>query len=195
VKICFASNNPHKLGEIRDALMGRPINLLSLHDINCFEELPETKQTLEGNALEKAEHVLKNYGIVCFADDTGLEVDALQGAPGVYSARYAGVGKKSDDNIDLLLSNMSNKSNRNAQFRTVIALVGLEQHPVFFEGIVKGRITRERRGSGGFGYDAVFVPMGNSKTFAEMTLPEKNSLSHRAIAVRKLNDYLTSRAD
>jgi XTP/dITP diphosphohydrolase len=194
VKICFASNNPNKLGEIRDALIGTSINLLGLRDINCFEELPETKATLEGNALEKAEHVFSHFDIVCFADDTGLEVDALHGAPGVYSARYAGMDKKSDENIDLLLSNMKSESHRSAQFRTVIALVGIEQQPIFFEGIVKGQITQGRRGSGGFGYDPIFVPIGNSKTFAEMTLPEKNSISHRAIAVRKLNDYLTSHA-
>ena len=187
--ICFASNNPHKLEEIRD-ILGSAVDIASLEDVGCFEELPETQPTLEGNSLQKAEFVFNNFKVPCFADDTGLEVDALDGEPGVYSARYAGEQKNSDDNIDLLLRKLHSHSNRKARFRTVVTLVGFDKHPIAFEGIVDGRIIHERRGNSGFGYDPVFVPEGYDKTFAEMNLQEKSTLSHRSIAIRKLETYL-----
>ena len=188
-RFCVATNNRHKLEEIQDVI-GADVDLVSLSDIGCFEELPETQPTLEGNSLQKAEHVFQNYKVPCFADDTGLEVEALNGEPGVYSARYAGEHKNSDDNIDLLLKKLENISNRKARFRTVITLVGFHEQPVTFEGIVDGAIINERRGSSGFGYDPVFIPEGYTKTFAEMTLQEKSMLSHRAIALRKLETFL-----
>lgn len=191
MKICFATNNKHKLEEVKH-VVGQHIQLLSLQEINCYEELPETRNTLEGNSLQKAEYVYTHHGVACFADDTGLEVDALQGAPGVYSARYAGDHKNSDDNINLLLENLNGTTNRKARFRTVISLVGIEDQPVLFEGIIFGHIITERRGSSGFGYDPVFMPQGHDRTFAEMSLDEKNKLSHRAIAVKKLEVYLKS---
>ncbi len=190
MRLCFASNNKHKLEEIKN-VVGRKFEILSLADIKCNEELPETRNTLEGNSLQKAEYVLQHYNTPCFADDTGLEVEALNGAPGVYSARYAGNHRNTDDNIALLLQNLKNDTNRKAQFRTVITLIGIEAQPVFFEGVIRGEIITEKRGSSGFGYDPVFVPEGRSKTFAEMTLEEKNQLSHRAIAVKKLAEYLS----
>lgn len=190
MRLCFASNNKHKLEEIKN-VVGRKFEILSLADIKCNEELPETRNTLEGNSLQKAEYVLQHYNTPCFADDTGLEVEALNGAPGVYSARYAGNHRNTDDNIVLLLQNLKNDTNRKAQFRTVITLIGIEAQPVFFEGVIRGEIITEKRGSSGFGYDPVFVPEGHSKTFAEMTLEEKNQLSHRAIAVKKLAEYLS----
>jgi len=161
-----------------------------LDEINCFEGLPETRDTLEGNSLQKAEYVFEKYDIPCFADDTGLEVEALNGAPGVYSARYAGPQRNSGDNIALLLKNLQSKESRKARFRTVISLVGLEQNAMLFDGIVSGTITDETRGTSGFGYDPVFLPDGYHKTFAEMSLDEKNVLSHRALAVKKLEGYL-----
>ena len=190
MRLCFASNNKHKLEEIKN-VVGRKFEILSLADIKCNEELSETRNTLEGNSLQKAEYVLQHYNTPCFADDTGLEVEALNGAPGVYSARYAGNHRNTDDNIALLLQNLKNDTNRKAQFRTVITLIGIEAQPVFFEGVIRGEIITEKRGSSGFGYDPVFVPEGHSKTFAEMTLEEKNQLSHRAIAVKKLAEYLS----
>jgi XTP/dITP diphosphohydrolase len=191
MRLCFASNNKHKLEEIKN-VVGRKFEILSLADIKCNEELPETRNTLEGNSLQKAEYVLQHYNTPCFADDTGLEVEALHGAPGVYSARYAGNHRSNDDNIALLLQNLKNDTNRKAQSRTVITLIGIEAQPVFFEGIIRGEIITEKRGSSGFGYDPVFIPEGHSRTFAEMTLEEKNQLSHRAIAVKKLAEYLAS---
>ena len=190
MRLCFASNNKHKLEEIKN-VVGRKFEILSLTDIKCNEELPETRNTLEGNSLQKAEYILQHYNTPCFADDTGLEVEALHGAPGVYSARYAGNHRSNDDNIALLLQNLKNDTNRKAQFRTVITLIGVEAQPVFFEGIIRGEIIAEKRGSSGFGYDPVFIPEGHSRTFAEMTLEEKNQLSHRAIAVKKLAEYLS----
>jgi XTP/dITP diphosphohydrolase len=192
IKLCFASNNQHKLEEISQALGGY-VDLLSLNDIKCFEELPETRDTMEGNSLQKAAYVFEHYHVPCFADDSGLEVEALKGAPGVYSARYAGDHRSNDDNIDLLLKNLYGDTNRRARFRSVITLVGLDEKPVYFEGIIPGTIIAGRRGTGGFGYDPVFVPEGHSRTFAEMSLEEKNAMSHRAIAVRKLADYLKGR--
>ncbi|SKC74045.1 non-canonical purine NTP diphosphatase [Ohtaekwangia koreensis] len=190
MRLCFASNNKHKLEEIKN-VVGRNINIVSLADIKCYEELPETRNTLEGNSLQKAEYVFQHYNTPCFADDTGLEVDALNGAPGVYSARYAGEQRSSEDNIALLLQNLKNDTNRKAQFRTVITLLGVEEKPLYFEGIIRGEIITEKRGTSGFGYDPIFIPEGQTKTFAEMSMDEKNQLSHRAIAVRKLGAYLS----
>jgi XTP/dITP diphosphohydrolase len=189
MKLCFATNNPNKLREAKD-IAGNGFQIVSLEEIHCFEELPETQPTLEGNSLQKAEFVFQNYKVPCFADDTGLEVEALNGEPGVYSARYAGEHKDSNDNIDLLLKKLSGNSNRKAKFRTVITLIGLEKEPAYFEGVVKGTIISERRGNDGFGYDPIFIPNGHSKTYAEMMLQEKSALSHRAIAVKKLEQYL-----
>jgi len=192
MKICFASNNEHKIAEVKH--IARSYQIVSLKEIGCFEELPETRDTLEGNSLQKAEFVFDRYKFPCFADDTGLEVEALDNAPGVYSARYAGTQRNSDDNINLLIKNLHGKKNRRARFRTVISLVGFEPTPLLFEGIIDGSITVDKRGSSGFGYDPVFLPDGYTKTFAEMTLAEKNKLSHRAQAVKKLEAYLTSAA-
>ena len=189
MKLCFATNNDHKLSEAKD-IAGKDFEIVSLKDIHCFEELPETSPTLEGNSLQKAQFVFQKYSVPCFADDTGLEVEALNGEPGVFSARYAGEQKNSADNIDLLLNKLGTSLNRKARFRTVITLLGMEASPLFFEGIVEGTITHKRRGTFGFGYDPVFIPHGYTKTYAEMTLQEKSLLSHRAIAVKKLGDYL-----
>ena len=188
--LCFASNNLHKLNEIRP-LLEPDFRILSLADIGCHEEIPETQPTIEGNALQKAQYVFDKFQVPCFADDTGLEVEALNNAPGVYSARYAGEQKDAEDNIRLLLKNLLLQSNRNARFKTVIALVGLGPAQTF-EGIVKGVILEEKRGAGGFGYDPVFVPAGEQKTFAEMNLAEKNKISHRARAVEKLIRFFES---
>jgi XTP/dITP diphosphohydrolase len=188
MNLCFATNNKHKLEEVRFAVGGN-FSILSLADIGCHDELPETRETLEGNALQKAEYISHHFKIPCFADDSGLEVDALNGAPGVYSARYAGPQRSSDDNIDLLITNLSPHTNKKARFRTVIALLGFGK-PQFFEGKVEGKIIGERKGSKGFGYDPVFVPDGHSKTFGEMSMEEKNLLSHRTIAVLKLIRFL-----
>ena len=188
-KLVFATNNAHKLEEIR-AILGHKVEILSLNDINCHVDIPETADTLQGNAALKAQYIYKNYGHDCFADDTGLEVEALNGAPGIYSARYAGgEGHDSEANMKKLLSEMQDKDNRKARFRTVICLIeGGEEH--FFEGIVNGSIIRERKGGAGFGYDPVFMPDGYSETFAEMGNDEKNKISHRARAVQKLCEYL-----
>ena len=188
-KLVFATNNAHKLEEIR-AILGDKVEILSLNDINCHADIPETADTLQGNAALKAQYIYENYGLDCFADDTGLEVEALNGAPGIYSARYAGgEGHDSEANMKKLLAEMQDKENRKARFRTVICLIeGGEEH--FFEGIVNGSIIRERKGGAGFGYDPVFMPDGYSKTFAEMGNDEKNKISHRARAVQKLCEYL-----
>ncbi len=185
---CFATNNQHKLEEIK-ALLGPLFQLKSLAEIGCFEELVETQNTIEGNSLQKARYVFERYAISCFADDTGLEVEALNGEPGVYSARYAGEHKNSNNNIQLLLANLKGIENRKAQFRSVITLI--EPDGVHtFEGIVGGVIVSEGRGEKGFGYDPIFQPVGYDRTFAEMTLEEKNMFSHRAIAVKKLINFL-----
>ncbi len=186
--ICFDSNNAHKIEEIA-AILGNKFEVMSLKDIGCHEELPEERDTLEGNSLQKAEYVFQKYNVPCFADDTGLEVEHLNGAPGVYSARYAGDQRNAEDNMDLLLKNLEGKSNRKARFRTVITLIqpsGLHQ----FEGIVEGTILNERRGKGGFGYDPIFLPDGYTKTLAEMSMEEKNQISHRARATEKLVEFL-----
>jgi XTP/dITP diphosphohydrolase len=188
MKLVFATNNQHKLKELQ-AILGESFDLLSLKDIGCLEEIPEEKPTLEGNARQKALHVFKKYGFPCFADDTGLEIEALDGEPGVYSARYAGEAKDPQANMDKVLEKLKNKNNRKAQFRTVISLI-LDGHENQFEGIVSGEITREKRGGSGFGYDPVFLPDGFDNTFAEMSPDDKNKISHRARAVQKLVDYL-----
>jgi XTP/dITP diphosphohydrolase len=192
VELFFATNNKHKIEEM-SALLGSSFLLRGLDEIDCFVDLPETQSTLEGNALQKARYVFDHFRVRCFADDTGLEVEVLDHAPGVYSARYAGEQKNSEDNINLLLKNLQGVTNRKARFRTVIALVESDK-PKFFEGIVQGEITLEKRGNLGFGYDPVFKPAGYDKTFGEMTLEEKNKISHRALAVKKLVDYLTKSA-
>ena len=186
--VVAATNNKHKLSEIRP-LIEPDFRILSLEDIGCHEDLPETTDTLEGNSLQKASYVFNNFHVPCFADDTGLEVDALNGAPGVYSARYAGDHRNSDDNINLLLKNLQGKSNRRAQFRTVITLIS-NHGTRTFEGIVHGTILEERHGAGGFGYDPVFQPDGFSTSMAEMTLEEKNEISHRGRAIKKLVAFL-----
>lgn len=188
-KLVFATNNAHKLEEIR-AILGDKVEILSLNDIDCHADIPETADTLQGNAALKAQYIYENYGLDCFADDTGLEVEALNGAPGIYSARYAGgEGHDSEANMKKLLSEMQDKDNRKARFRTVICLIESgKEH--FFEGIVNGSIIRERKGGAGFGYDPVFMPDGYSETFAEMGNDEKNKISHRARAVQKLCEYL-----
>ncbi len=182
--ICFATNNKHKLEEI-NTLLRNEIKVFGLEEIGCTEELAEEQETLEGNSLQKAQYVFGNYGVSCFADDTGLEVEALNGEPGVYSARYAGSQRSAEDNMNLLLTNLQSKVNRKAQFRTVITLITPEGKNQF-EGVLKGTIIKDKRGGGGFGYDPIFLPEGNSKTLAEMSMEEKNMMSHRARAVEKL---------
>jgi XTP/dITP diphosphohydrolase len=189
ITLCIASNNIHKIEEIKD-IIDPKFTILSLDQIGCYEELPETRDTIEGNSLQKAEYVFQKYHVACFADDSGLEVPALNGEPGVFSARYAGDHKNSDDNINLLLKKLNDNADRKARFRTVITLIGLGEEPTFFEGIVNGVIINSRRGTSGFGYDPIFVPEGYNKTYAEMSLQEKSVLSHRAIAVKKLEAYL-----
>lgn len=186
--LCFATNNQHKLQEVR-AHLGSDFQLVALEEVGCKEELPEEQSTLEGNSFQKAEYVYKNFGISCFADDTGLEVQELQGAPGVYSARYAGEQRSAEDNMQLLLKNLAESQNRRARFRTVITLITPE-FTKQFEGIVSGKIIYEYRGSGGFGYDPIFLPDGFNKTLAEMSMEEKNAISHRARAVNKLVEFL-----
>lgn len=187
-KIVVATNNAHKLKEIA-AILGQEIELLSLKDIQCFADIPETADTLEGNARQKAMYIYENYGMDCFADDTGLEVEALGGAPGVFSARYAGEGHDSEANMQKLLKELAGKENRKAQFRTVICLIrNGKEH--LFEGIVKGEIIQEKRGGEGFGYDPIFVPEGYDLTFAELGDDVKNTISHRARAVEKLCQFL-----
>ncbi|QKG53654.1 RdgB/HAM1 family non-canonical purine NTP pyrophosphatase [Hymenobacter sp. BRD67] len=190
MRLCFASNNAHKLDEIRP-LLPAGIELLSLAEIGCHEELPETQPTLEGNARQKAQYVFDQYGVPCFADDTGLEVEALHGEPGVYSARYAGPQREAADNVAKLLHELGTQSNRRARFRTVVALVRGLHEVREFSGEVAGTIAAAPIGRGGFGYDPVFVPdEGDGRTFAEMTLAEKNQLSHRARAVAGLVAFL-----
>jgi XTP/dITP diphosphohydrolase len=187
-KLVVATNNAHKLEEI-SAILGDEMELLSLKDIGCEADIPETADTLEGNARQKARYIYENYQLDCFADDTGLEVEALDGAPGVFSARYAGNGHDSEANMQKLLRELEGKQNRKAQFRTAICLImGGEEY--LFEGIVKGEIIEEKRGSAGFGYDPIFVPEGFDKTFAELGNEVKNTVSHRALAVEKLCRFL-----
>ena len=187
-KLCFATNNAHKLEEIQ-AILGDSFELLSLKDINCTKELPETGNTLEANSLQKAQYLYDHYQVNCFADDSGLEVHALGGEPGVDSAHYAGPQRSHLDNINLLLKNLTDKNDRSAQFRTVITLIQ-NGNVSQFEGSIKGQIISELRGNEGFGYDPVFVPEGYKTTFAEMPLTEKGKISHRAKAFGKLVAFL-----
>lgn len=187
-KFVFATNNAHKLEEV-SAILGNKVELLSLKDIGCHDDIPETADTLEGNALLKAQYIAEKYHVDCFADDTGLEVEALNGAPGVYSARYAGDGHDSEANMKKLLKDMEGMENRKAQFRTVFALI-IDGKEHLFEGIVKGEIITVRRGTSGFGYDPIFVPEGYTQTFAEMGNELKNKISHRAVATEKLCKFL-----
>lgn len=189
MQLVFASNNKNKIQEIQ-ALVPTDFQILSLEDIGCFEEIPETANTIEGNAILKANYVTKNYGYPCFADDTGLEVDALLGAPGVYSARYAGEQKNAEDNMNKLLHELGYITNRKAQFKTVICL-NINGTQQLFTGIINGKIIHEKTGLNGFGYDPIFVADGSDKTFAELSLQEKASISHRGIAVTQLLAFLT----
>lgn len=189
MKLVFATNNQHKLQELKQLLDGS-FELLSLNDINCKEDIPENQETLEGNAAEKSFYIFNKFGLNCFADDTGLEIDALNGEPGVYSARYAGEEKSPEKNIELVLQKLSEIKNRKARFRTVISLV-INGREVQFEGIVNGHILEEKKGISGFGYDPIFQPDESTLSFAEMSMDEKNKISHRGRAVQKLVEYLT----
>ena len=190
-KLVFATYNAHKLEEVA-AILGDQVELLSLNDIGCQTDIPETAETLEGNALLKSSYIYKNYHLDCFADDTGLEVEALNGAPGVYSARYAGgEGHDAQANMLKLLHELDGKENRKAQFRTAISLI-LDGKEYLFEGVIKGEIIKEKRGDSGFGYDPVFMPEGYDRTFAELGNDIKNQISHRALAVQKLCEFLQS---
>ena len=188
MKIVFATNNPNKVKEIK-SILGGDFEIVSLKDIGCKEELPETQETLEGNALQKAKYVSDNYKVNCFADDTGLEVEALNGAPGVYSARYAGEKCLAEDNMDKLLSELEGIENRKAKFRTVISLI-LNGKEYYFEGEISGEITTKKSGLEGFGYDPIFKPTGYDVTFSEMELEEKSRISHSGKAVAKLATFL-----
>ncbi len=188
-KLVFATNNAHKLGELRKMLAGR-FCVVSLADIGCHDDIPEDADTFEGNALAKAQWVLERYGLDCIADDSGLEVDALGGAPGIHSARYAGAGHDDAANNAKLLSELAGAADRSARFRTVIALVRKDHEPMFFHGTVEGTILNAPQGDAGFGYDPLFVPQGWSKSFAEASPDEKNAVSHRGRAVRELCKYL-----
>lgn len=188
MNIAFATNNLNKLKEVQSMLPSN-LHILSLKDINCTEDIPETQLTIEGNAIQKANYIKEHYGYDCFADDTGLEVEALDGAPGVKSAHYAGEQRSDADNIEKLLSGLSNKTNRSAQFKTVIALF-INNEIYTFTGVCKGEITQTKMGANGFGYDPIFKPLGYEKTFAEMTLEEKNAIGHRAKAVKQLVNFL-----
>ncbi|MBU2997428.1 non-canonical purine NTP diphosphatase [Cellulophaga baltica] len=189
MELVFATHNQNKVKEVQ-LLIPANIKILSLTDIGCHEEIPETATTLEGNAKIKADFVTKNYGYNCFADDTGLLVDSLNGAPGVFSARYAGEQKNSNDNIDKLLKELENKKNRNAAFTTCIAL-NINSNQIIFNGTATGEITKDRQGIEGFGYDPIFKPTGYSKTFAELPIEVKNKISHRGKAIQQLISYLT----
>lgn len=189
-KIVFATNNAHKIAEV-SAILGQDFQLISLKEIQCFDELPETQLTIEGNALQKAQYVYEKFGLDCFADDTGLEVEALNGAPGVYSARYAGENCIAENNIKKLLQELDGKSNRNAFFKTVVALI-LDGKEYLFEGKILGEILLEKHGSDGFGYDPVFLPDGYDQSFAQMGMNLKNSISHRALAINALATFLKS---
>lgn len=190
MKIVFATNNQHKLEEITRQLSGQH-EIVSLQAIGCHDEIPEDHDTLEDNARQKARYIKEHYGYNCFADDTGLEIEALDGRPGVYSARYAGMSKEAEANMDKVLSEMTGVNNRKAQFRTVIALI-VDDKEYLFEGKVTGEILKERHGKEGFGYDPIFRPDGFQESFAEMTLDDKNQISHRGKAVEKLAAFLQS---
>ena len=188
MKLVFASNNKNKINEIQQ-MLPESITILSLEDIGCTEEIPETSNTIEGNAILKANYVTEKYGYDCFADDTGLEVESLNGEPGVYSARYAGEQKDANENMDKLLLNLENQPNRKAQFKTVITLnINKNQH--LFTGIVKGNIIKEKIGTQGFGYDPIFVAENDTRTFAQLSIEEKAIISHRGIVVKQLIAFL-----
>jgi len=193
MKLVFATNNHHKLQEISH-LLNSSIELLSLNDINCNDEIPENQETLEGNAAEKSFYIYNKYGFNCFADDTGLEIDALNGEPGVYSARYAGDERSAENNMNLVLEKLAKIKNRKARFRTVISLV-IDGREIQFEGIVDGLILEEKRGKTGFGYDPIFQPEDSYLSFAEMPMEEKSKISHRGRAVQKLVEYLIQHKD
>ncbi|WP_293894253.1 non-canonical purine NTP diphosphatase [Flavobacterium sp.] len=188
MQLVFASSNQNKIKEIQ-LLLPQSIQILSLQDIGCFEEIPETAETIEGNAILKANYVSETFGYNCFADDTGLEVEVLNGAPGVHSARYAGEQKDANNNMDKLLLNLMDESNRSAQFKTVIAL-NLNGKQTLFTGVIKGKIIKEKIGTHGFGYDPIFIAEGYDKTFAELSIEEKSKISHRGLAVKQLVDFL-----
>ena len=190
MNLVFASNNKNKIAEIQ-SMLPESIKILSLEDINCLEDIPETADTIEGNAILKADYVTEKYGYDCFADDTGLEVNALNGEPGVYSARYAGEQKNADDNMDKLLEALKNEENRSAQFKTVITL-NLNGKQYLFTGIAKGEITLTKKGTNGFGYDPIFKPENFTETFAELPLETKNEIGHRGKAVKQLIDFLST---
>ena len=190
IKLVFATNNEHKLTEIKKMLNNK-FELISLNEIGCTDDIPETADTLEGNASQKARYIFEKYGVNCFADDTGLEVEALGMAPGVYSARYAGPQRSSDDNMQKLLFELREIKNRKARFRTAISLI-INGKETLFEGIVDGNILTEGKGEKGFGYDPIFQPLGYEQSFAEMALTEKNEISHRGRAVAKLISYLNN---
>ncbi len=190
MRICFATNNQYKINEIK-TMLPSSVEVVSLEDIGCREELREDQKTLEGNSHQKAEYVFRKYGVPCFADDTGLEVFALDGEPGVYSARYAGNHRDNMANIQLLWDRLKDKDNRQAQFRTVITLIRENGRVRQFEGTVKGSIISELRGDKGFGYDPVFIPKGYEQTFAEMSADQKNAISHRGVAIHKLVEFLS----
>ncbi len=190
MKLVFATNNLHKLREVQE-MLSNSIEVLSLKDIGCFEEIEETENTLEGNAKLKADYITQKYGFDCFADDTGLEVEALNGKPGVYSARYAGEHGNAEKNMEKLLIELQNKSSRKAKFRTIIAL-NLRNKQYLFEGICNGKILNEKTGIKGFGYDPIFKPSNASCSFAEMSSEEKNIISHRGIAIHELVQFLNS---
>ena len=190
MKLVLATNNLHKLKEVRETIDSH-IELLSLADIDFSEEIPEDQDTLEGNASQKSRHIYDRFKMNCFADDTGLEIDALEGRPGVYSARYAGENCSFLDNMEKVMGEMAGKSNKAARFRTVISLI-IDGEEKQFEGVVEGEILEEMKGTDGFGYDAIFRPNGFDQTFAEMSLAEKNKISHRARAVSKLSEYLNT---
>lgn len=188
MKLVFATNNAHKLEEV-EKIVNEGFEILNLKDIKCFDEIPETQNTIEGNASQKANYVYKKHKINCFADDTGLEIEALNGEPGVYSARYAGENCSFADNVVKVLSKLDGQNNRKAQFKTVISLI-IDDKEYNFEGIIKGVIIKEGRGNSGFGYDPIFKPNGYDKTFAELPIEVKNQISHRAIATKKLAEFL-----
>lgn len=188
MKIVFATNNEYKLEEVKK-LLGDKFEIISLKDINCKEDIPETQATIKGNALQKARYVYQKYNVNCFADDTGLIIEALNGEPGVYSARYSGANSNSDKNIKKVFSKLKGKSNRNAYFKTVFSLI-VNGKEFSFEGIAKGTITTEKKGISGFGYDPIFKPKDYNITFAEMTLEQKNKISHRGKGVKKLIEFL-----
>ena len=189
MQLVFATNNSNKIKEVQ-ILLPKSIEIISLESIGCFEDIPETADTIEGNAIQKANYITEKYGYDCFADDTGLEVDALNREPGVYSARYAGEQRNAEDNMDKLLKNLNNQPNRNAQFKTVIAL-NLKGKQYLFTGIANGEIISKKKGEKGFGYDPIFQPAGFDETFAQLTMEQKGEISHRGKATKQLIDFLS----